>query len=286
MRVSVLVPAYNEAGAIRSTLERVVATMKETGLEHETIVIDDGSSDETAEQAAVANVQVIRHPANGGYGRALKTGLRSAAGDWIAIVDADGSYPIEQLPRLLAHIPQFDMVVGARSGAYYRGSTFKGWSRKVLGYLVRFVAGVSVPDVNSGMRIFRRDVAIANIDRIGNGFSFTTTLTLAMLLQGHFVHYVPIDYLARIGRSKVRLPRDTLRMLQILVMAVVSYNPLKLFLLLGYLQALALVPCFVADALLSGGQHVGVIGAIGSASCLLLFAMGLTTDVLRRLLRP
>jgi glycosyltransferase involved in cell wall biosynthesis len=234
----------------------------------------------------MAGVRVIRHPANGGYGRALKTGLRGAAGDWIAIVDADGSYPIEQLPRLLAHVPQFDMVVGARSGVHYQGSVFKGWSRKVLGYLVRFVAGVSVPDVNSGMRVFRRDIAIANIDRIGNGFSFTTTLTLAMLLQGHFVHYVPIDYLARIGRSKVRVPRDTLRMLQILVMAVVSYNPLKLFLLLGYLQAIALVPCLVVDVLLAGGQHAGVIGAIGTASGLVLFAIGLTTDVLRRLLRP
>lgn len=286
MRVSVLVPAYNEAGAIRATLERIVATMKDTGLEHETIVIDDGSNDETAERAAVAGAQVIRHPANGGYGRALKTGLRSAAGDWIAIVDADGSYPIEQLPRLLAHVPQFDMVVGARSGVHYRGSLFKGWGRRILGHMVRFVAGVSVPDVNSGMRVFRRDIAIANIDRIGNGFSFTTTLTLAMLLHGHFVHYVPIEYLARIGRSKVRVSHDTLRMLQILVMAVVSYNPIKLFLLLGYLQALALVPCLVADALLSGGQHVGVIGAIGSASGLLLFAIGLTTDVLRRLLRP
>jgi hypothetical protein len=136
------------------------------------------------------------------------------------------------------------------------------------------------------MRVFRRDVAIANIDRIGNGFSFTTTLTLAMLLQGHFVQYVPIDYLARVGRSKVRLSRDTLRVLQILVMAVVSYNPIKLFLLLAYVQALALVPCLLADALLAGGRHVGLIFAIGSASGLLLFAIGLTTDVLRRLLRP
>jgi glycosyltransferase involved in cell wall biosynthesis len=284
VKVSVLVPAYNEAGAIRATVERIVSTMKETGLEFETIVIDDGSADETADQAVAAGVRVIRHPANGGYGRALKTGLRGASGDWIAIVDADGSYPIEQLPRLLPHVPQFDMIVGARTGVHYRGSIFKGWGRRILGRMVHFVAGVQVPDVNSGMRVFRRDIAIANIDRIGNGFSFTTTLTLAMLLQGHFVQYVPIDYLARVGRSKVRMSRDTLRMLQILVMAVVSYNPIKLFLLLTYVQALALVPCLLADVLLAGGVHVGLICAIGSASGLLLFAIGLTTDVLRRLL--
>jgi hypothetical protein len=145
------------------------------------------------------------------------------------------------------------------------------------------VTGVKVPDVNSGMRVFRKTIALANINRIGNGFSFTTTLTLAMLLEGHFVLYVPINYLARVGSSKVRMPRDTLRMLQILVMAVVSYNPIKLFLLLVYLQGLALVPCLIADVLLAGGTHVGLIAVIGSAAALLLFGMGLVTDVLRRL---
>jgi len=283
MKVSVLIPAFNESAAVRNTVERVRSTMTGLGLDYETIVIDDGSSDETATQATVEGVRVLRHPANAGYGRALKTGLRHASGDWVAIVDADGSYPIDELPLLLAKIPAFDMVVGARTGERYRGSRMKWWGRQLLERMVHFVTGVKVPDVNSGMRVFRKTIALANINRIGNGFSFTTTLTLAMLLEGHFVLYVPISYLARVGSSKVQMRRDTLRVLQILVMAVVSYNPIKLFLLLVYLQVLALIPCLIADVLLAGGAHVGLISAIGSAAALLLFGMGLITDVLRRL---
>jgi glycosyltransferase involved in cell wall biosynthesis len=283
MKVSVLIPAFNESAAVRNTVARVQSTMTGLALDYETIVIDDGSSDETATQATVEGVRVLRHPANAGYGRALKTGLRHASGDWVAIVDADGSYPIEDLPRLLAEIPRFDMVVGARTGERYRGSKMKWWGRQLLERMVRFVTGVKVPDVNSGMRVFRKTIALANINRIGNGFSFTTTLTLAMLLEGHFVLYVPISYLARVGSSKVQMRRDTLRVLQILVMAVVSYNPIKLFLLLVYFQVLALIPCLITDVLLAGGAHVGLIGVIGSAAALLLFGMGLIADVLRRL---
>ncbi len=282
MKVSVLIPAFNESAAVRNTVKRVHSTMTGLGLDYETIVIDDGSSDDTVTQATVEGVRVLRHPANAGYGRALKTGLRHASGDWVAIVDADGSYPIEDLPRLLAEIPRFDMVVGARTGERYRGSKMKWWGRQLLERMVRFVTGVKVPDVNSGMRVFRKTIALANINRIGNGFSFTTTLTLAMLLEGHFVLYVPISYLARVGSSKVQMRRDTLRVLQILVMAVVSYNPIKLFLLLIYLQVLALIPCLISDVLLAGGAHVGLISVIGSAAALLLFGMGLITDVLRR----
>jgi glycosyltransferase involved in cell wall biosynthesis len=280
--ISVLIPAYNEEQSIAETLDRVAAVLDRCDTEHEILLIDDGSSDGTAQQAARPLVRVLRHPQNAGYGRALKTGLRAAAGEWIAIVDADGSYPIEALPSLLQSIPEFDMVVGARTGRHYRGSALKWWGRVALRRLVHFVAGVAVPDVNSGMRVFRKSIALANINRIGNGFSFTTTLTLAMLLEGHFVRYLPIDYRERAGRSKVRLGRDALRTLQILVMAIVAYNPIKLFLLLAYLQALLLVPCVVADALLAGGAHLGLIVAIGATGSLILFALGLITDVLRR----
>lgn len=283
MKISVLIPAFDEARSIENTIARVARALGASGIDYETIVIDDGSGDETAALAEAAGVRVLRHPSNAGYGRALKTGLRAASGDWVAIVDADGTYPVEDLPRLLESTPRFDMVVGARRGAHYRGSLFKWLGRQALERMVHFVAGVRVPDVNSGMRIFRKGIALANITRIGNGFSFTTTLTLAMLLEGHFVHYVPIEYAPRIGRSKVRMSRDTLRMLQILVMAINWYNPLKLFLLLAYLLVLVVIPCAILDLVLAGGSHLGVIGAVGGASVLLLFGMGLVTDVLRRL---
>src|SRR4030095_11803542 len=119
--LSVLVPAYNEAASIAETVRRIRETMSAAGVVHEIIVIDDGSTDETAVRAETAGVAVIRHPANGGYGRALKSGMRQSRYDWCAIVDADGSYPIERLPDLLEYVPRFDMIVGARQGRPYSG---------------------------------------------------------------------------------------------------------------------------------------------------------------------
>jgi len=228
--LSILIPAYNEAASIQQTIERVRQAMTRTSVVFEIVVIDDGSRDETARLAEETRVRVIRHPVNRGYGRALKTGMFHATYDWCAIVDADASYPVERLPDLLAHIPRFDMVVGARTGRHYWGSLVKRLGRIFLLALVDYVVGMRVPDVNSGMRIFRKEIALAHLQRISSGFSFTTTLTLAMLLDEHFVKYLPIDYFSRSGKSKVKMGIDSLRMLQILTQAVLFYNPLKLFL--------------------------------------------------------
>lgn len=281
--VSVLIPAFNEAPIVRHTVERVRDVMSRAGLPHEIIVIDDGSTDATAAEAALPGVRVLRHPANAGYGRALKTGLRHAQGEWIAITDADGTYPIEVVPSLLEQAPPFDMVVGARTGHFYRGSITKWAGRRILEGMVHFVTGVWVPDVNSGLRVFRKSIALDNIRRIGNGFSFTTTLTLAMLLESHFVNYVPIEYHARVGQTKVKMGRDMLRTLQILVMAIIAYNPIKLFLLLAYLVLLAMVPCLGLDLLVAHGAHTGVIAALAISGALVLLGLGFVTDVLRRI---
>lgn len=282
--VSVLVPAFNEGPAVRQTVAGVRDALARAGVEHEIIVIDDGSSDETATEAAAAGAVVLRHPLNGGYGRALKTGLRRAQGDLVAITDADGSYPPDALPMLIKKMSDFDMVVGARQGQHYRGSRAKWFGRKALQRMVLFVTGVLVPDVNSGMRVFRRQIALDNIKQIGNGFSFTTTLTLAMLLEGHFVQYVPVEYHARVGASKVRFRRDVVRTTQILVMAILAYNPIKLFLLMAYIAALAVIPAIVVDVIVARGVHSGVIVMIDAGVALLLFAAGLVSDLLRRLL--
>lgn len=284
MTVSVLVPAFNEGKAVRQTVLGVKDALTRAGVAHEIIVIDDGSSDETATEGAAGGAIVIRHPSNGGYGRALKTGLRQASGEIIAITDADGSYPPDALPALIEGMSVFDMVVGARQGAQYRGSRAKWLGRKALQRMVLFVTGIRVPDVNSGMRVFRKQIALDNIRQIGNGFSFTTTLTLAMLLQGYFVQYVPVPYHVRIGTSKVRFRRDVIRTMQILVMAILAYNPIKLFLLLAYLAILALIPAVIIDMVAAAGFHAGVLVMMDVALVMLLFGAGLIGDILRRLL--
>jgi glycosyltransferase involved in cell wall biosynthesis len=233
---SLLIPAYNEEDCIEETIHALREVLDPTGLEYELIVINDGSTDCTAERAQAAGARVINQPANGGYGLSLKTGIRHAQYDWCAIIDADGTYPVGQLPELLQNIPDFDMVVGARTGKVYQGSLFKRLGRIALTTMVNYVVGRKIPDVNSGMRIFRKEIALAHTRRISAGFSFTTTLTLAMLLEHHFVRYIPIQYFPRVGNSKVKMGKDTLRMLQIVSSAMLYYNPLKLFLFLCFLN--------------------------------------------------
>lgn len=280
--LSLLIPAFNEAAVIGATIAQAVEVLHAASIDHEVIVIDDGSTDGTAESAAAPGVHVLRHPVNAGYGRSLKTGLRQAKGEWIAIVDADGTYPIPAIPELVALAPPFDMVVGARGGDAYRGSAWKSFGRAALSRLVLFVAGVRVPDVNSGMRVFRRSIALENIDRIGNGFSFTTTLTLAMLLEGHFIKYVPIAYHRRVGSSKVRLGRDTLRMLQIVVVAILAYNPIKLFLALCGAAMIVGAIGGCMDLFLSRGAHLGAIFVLTGVACILVLGAGFACELLRR----
>jgi glycosyltransferase involved in cell wall biosynthesis len=278
--ISILIPAYEEAQSITDTIGRLRAVMDTTKISYEIIVIDDGSKDDTAKLAEEADARVIRHPTNGGYGRALKTGMLHAAYDWCAIVDADGSYPLERFPDLLANIPQFDMVVGARTGKHYWGPFTKRVGRQIILWLVSFVIGSRVPDINSGMRVFRKEVALAHIKRISSGYSFTTTLTLAMFLEERFVRFIPIDYFPREGKSKVRLWSDSLRMIQILAAATLFYNPLKLFLPLCFMSA-GLGALLAIASELFGSPSGWLILALSLQVSILIGAIGFIAEAIR-----
>ena len=244
--ISVVIPAFNEAAAIKETIAEIKAALG--AFEHEIVVVDDASTDKTGEQAAAAGARVIAHPHNLGYGGALKTGIRAATFDTIIITDADGTYPNAEAPRLLAEFRKgFNMVVGARTGEHYRESMLKAPLRHLLKWLVEFTTGRRVPDVNSGFRVFSRSEALPYLHHLCNTFSFTTSITLAYMMTAKFVGYVPIAYNQRIGQTKVRLFRDSLRTLQYIVQAILYYNPLKMFLLVsGALLLLAIVLMFIA----------------------------------------
>lgn len=279
--LSFLIPAYNEANSISSTIAKVTSTLEKCDVVYELLVIDDGSKDDTYKIATEAGVTVIQHPTNRGYGRALKTGLQHAKYDWIAIVDADGTYPIDEFPVLLEHIPAFDMVVGARTGKHFWGGPRKRIGRIMLHSMLRYVIGDTIPDANSGMRVFRKSIALQHISRISSGFSFTTTLTLAMFLDEHFVKYVPIPYYERVGKSKVKLGVDSLRMLQILTMASLFYNPLKLFLFVcGVVLFLSIA--FTSVALIFTSLALPtMIFAVGIFISILVGSLGLVAEALR-----
>jgi glycosyltransferase involved in cell wall biosynthesis len=273
---SVILPALNEAGAIGATVDR----LKTLSPCPEIIVVDDGSSDGTGDIAASRGAKVIRHPAPGGYGRSIKDGLRVATNEVIVIADADGTYPLERCSDLVSCIDRgFDMAVGARTGRYYRGSFFKMPARILLKWLVEFTAGRSIPDINSGFRAFRRSEVLAFEEDLCNGFSFTTTITLIHMLTGKFVTYIPIEYFGRVGRSKVRIVRDSLRTLQYVTEVIALYNPLKLIVLLcSVLFLLAAITVVLLPSSL-GIASIFITGAF------LTFALGITARLLSSLLR-
>lgn len=229
--ITLLVPVWNEREALPETLANWQKTLSESGRLFEIIVVDDGSTDGSREWLREhAGIRLLEHPQNRGYGASLKTGIRQSRYDVICITDADGTYPTDQLPLLLSRLAHADMVVGARTGAEVEYS----WVRSIpKWFLVRFAEWMSrrkIPDLNSGLRLFRKREAERFLKIFPNGFSFTTTITLALLTNGYLVDYVPINYRRRTGRSKIRPIRDTLLLLRTILFTGMYFAPLRVFL--------------------------------------------------------
>jgi polyisoprenyl-phosphate glycosyltransferase len=276
--LTVLIPAYDEEESIGST----VAAVREAfaGLPHdlEILVVDDGSADRTAACAEAAGARVLRHPHRSGYGRSLKTGILAARHETIAISDGDGSYPVEELPRMLELARDHDLVIGARSGPEYRGTLLRSPLRAGFVLLASFVAGQWIPDPNSGLRVFRRAEVVPLFPDLPRGFSFTTTQTLIMTLAGAFIHYRPIDYRPRIGKSKILPLRHSLQISQGLVEVVLRHNPLKLFLLVGLVPLAAIPPAAVCAG--AGTRLLAV--ALLACTAMIVFALGMLAAVALR----
>ena len=228
--VSVVIPAYNEEGGLAEVVRGLRARMESSGRPFEIIVVDDGSVDGTLEVARGLGVHVIAHHVNRGYGAALKTGIRKARGEHILICDGDGTYPPESIPELLGHIDDNDMVVAARTGASVDIPFFRRLAKGILRRLAIFLSDSAIPDLNSGLRAFRKDAVLHFFPILPSGFSFTTTITLAMLCNEGRVEYVPINYSKRTGRSKIRPLRDTINFLLLITRTILYFNPLKIFL--------------------------------------------------------
>ncbi len=228
--LSIVVPVYNEEHAIHDEMSRILAAAHALDCPAELIVVDDGSDDETATKLAVfkKNITLVRHDTNRGYGAALKTGIRQARYHLVAITDADGTYPIEDLPGLLAMMDEADMVVGARTGANVQIPLVRRPAKWVLNMLANNLSGTHIPDLNSGFRVFRREVVQQYFHILPNRFSFTTTITLAMLADGYRVKYTSIDYAKREGSSKIR-PSDAMGFLVLILRTITYFNPLRTF---------------------------------------------------------
>lgn len=221
--VSVVIPAYNEEDAIAG----VVAGLAGLHPWREVLVVDDGSTDRTAERAAAAGARVVRHPYNKGNGAAVKTGVREARGEVVLLMDGDGQHVPEQAGRLIAPIGVHDMVIGTRSSRDQ--GLVRAAGNTVFRILASWLTGRSIPDLTSGFRAARRERLLEILHLLPNGFSYPTTSCLAFLKAGFNVSFVPIEARRRVGTSKIRLARDGVRFLLIILKIVTLYSPLKIF---------------------------------------------------------
>jgi len=283
--ITVVIPAYNEENAIGQTVADARKLIEEAGYqEPEIIVIDDGSSDNTGKLAEEGGAKVIRNLCNSGYGRSLKEGILAASNDTIVITDADGTYPLEVIPALIKEYEVgYSMVVGQRRGARYHESLIKRPLRRILRFIVEFTTGKKIPDVNSGLRVFSKEEILPYFNQLCNTFSFTTSVTLAYMMDGKHLCYIPIDYHARIGRTKVKLLRDGIRTMQYIVQAVLYYNPIKLFILIAFFTALVSALCFIL-ALTFQTMPFMSLGIVTMMVAILVFSLGLIADQLRQIL--
>ena len=224
---TIIIPAYNEATSIINVIEEV---KKLTG-HYEVIVVDDSSTDGTFELVKEAGVKVIRHTENSGYGASLKTGIKQSRYDTVVITDADCTYPNEKITEIVNAFKDgsHDMVVGSRTGKNVRIPLIRKPAKWILNKLANYLSGTKIPDLNSGFRVMKKEVVERFIKILPEGFSFTTTITLAMLTNGYSVKYMPIDYLKRKGKSKIKPIQDTLNFIQLIIRTVLYFNPLRVF---------------------------------------------------------
>ncbi len=275
---AVVVPAFNEERGIDQTVERIRAVLANEPYSFEIVVVDDGSTDGTAERAEASGARVIRLPDNRGYGAALKAGIAASFSEFVIIIDADGTYPAESIPELIAEAGENDMVVGARAG----NSAGIPWLRRpakwFLNKLAGYLAGRKIPDLNSGLRVMRRSVLERFLPLLPSGFSFTTTITLAMLCTGGKVVYKPIDYRRRIGSSKIRA-RDFVNFTVLVLRTIVLFNPLKVFLPLGTVLFGLGSAKFIYDLFLWNLSESAVMALLAA---IIVWSVGMLADMIAR----
>jgi glycosyltransferase involved in cell wall biosynthesis len=228
--VSVVLPVYNEAGHLEAEVTRIQQALDDSPYRYEIVVVDDGSTDDSAAVArSLPGVRVVEMPENRGSGAARRVGTRIARGEVVVWTDVDMTYPNDRIPQLVDELAGWDQVVGARTSEQGTVRILRTPAKWLIRRLAQFLAGRPIPDLNSGFRAFRRDVALPFLHLLPWGFSCVTTLTLTFLTNGYTIRYVPIEYAERAGRSKFHWWSDTRRyVVQVLRMALM-YEPMRVF---------------------------------------------------------
>lgn len=234
--VTVLLPAFNEERAIEHVLNEIVEALRDEPCQFEILVVDDASIDRTAayaqrfaDRCTRCEVRVVRRAENGGAGAARKTGIRAARGGVVVMLDADGSYPAESVRDVLRHFPEYDQVNGARTSEQGTLPWLRAPAKWFIRKLACYLTGRDIPDLNTGLKAFKREAMLDWLWVVPDGFSCVTTMTLAFLTNGYAVKYVPTPYRRRIGQSKFHPLKDTLAYINTVVRITSYFRPLRVF---------------------------------------------------------
>ena len=281
--VSVCIPVYNERLALRETVVELIEAMEAVPYSYEILLVDDGSTDDCFQDVRDLDVRIIRHKRNLGGGVARVTGIRFAKGDLILQSDADGTYPVDEVGAMLEAMKGADMVIAARrreSATDWRyARILMKWCLKKFATLL---SGVEIPDLNSGMRVYKKELAAQYVYLYPKGHSIMSTMTLAFLSDGLKVAFVPIDYRVRKGKSSFHPVRDTYNYMATIIRTVTYFDPLRVMMPLMLTLFASAIGFSIRDiVLLDVGDATPMLWAAG----LLIFAIGILSDQLARLSR-
>ena len=283
LALSVVIPAYNEEGAVKETVDELRAALDPAGFAYEIIIVDDGSSDGTRAEAEATGVRVEYNQVNSGYGATLKRGVKAARYDYVAIIDADGTYPAHYLPEMLELCRDQDMVVGDRGAAMKNVPWVRKPAKFFLNKLASFLAERRLNDLNSGLRVFRKSELIPFLPLLPQNFSFTTTITLCMSCNGKRMIYTPIEYRKRVGSSKIR-PVDFINFIILVLRAIMLFNPLRIFIPAGLVFFALGFAKLIYDVTQWNLSETAVFAFI---TAIMVWSLGLIADMISRLhLRP
>ena len=275
--ISVVVPVFNEEGAVASTINQLKEVMDKSSYDYEIIAVNDGSKDKSLEILKnIKGINVISHPYNLGYSASLKDGIKHAKGNYILITDADGTYPIKEIPNLLKYIDKYDMVVGERRKENV--PLLRKPAKFMIAKLGNFVSGKKIPDINCGLRIFRKDIALRFWNLFPSGFSFTITITLACLTNEYTVKYVPISYFKRKGESTIHPVKDFINFITLIARIVTYFNPFKVFFSISTLLFILGFLIFFYTFYIGFVADITVIVIL--LSSLQIFLIGLVADLI------
>jgi len=280
-QLSIVVPVYNEEKIVGQVIEDLKRELiKISDLECEIIVINDASTDKTKDALEhITGIQLINHERNKGYGASLKTGIKNAKFEWILIIDADGTYPVNSIPELLNYVPEYDMIIGARKK--YRpilGKPAKWFLNKFASYLTN----TKVLDLNSGMRIFKKEIPLNFWNLFPERFSFSSTLTMVCLTNGYSLKNVKIDYLKRNGKSKLRPIKSFKNFTGLIMKLALYFGPLKVFLPISFVLFTAGIIIFVYSIIFMP-KALDMTTAIFIISSIQVLIIGLIADLIVKL---